>query len=95
MLDYERILLSRHVGACCRVLDLGSGPATLSRSLIGPYCTLTAVDKYQGFLDSIPQDPRITAVCSDLLSLDCPDEYDIILLFGVVTHLDPRASALE
>ncbi len=54
-----------------------------------PSTQLTAVDKYQGFLDGIPPDPRIEAVCSDVVDFDYPVAYDLILLFGVVTHLEP------
>jgi 2-polyprenyl-3-methyl-5-hydroxy-6-metoxy-1,4-benzoquinol methylase len=89
MLDYELSILTPHVGPGCRILDLGSGPATLSTRLLGPSSRLTAVDKYQSFLDSIPPDSRINTVCSDVVDFDYPAAYDLILLFGVVTHLEP------
>lgn len=88
MLDHELALLSPYVVPGCRILDLGSGSATLSIRLMGPSSTLTAVDKYSGFLDSIPPAPRITTRCSDVVDFDYPSSYDLILLFGVVTHLD-------
>lgn len=88
MLDYEVALLSPHVIPNCHILDLGSGSAALSRRLLGPSSTLTAVDKYRGFLDSIPPDPRITTLCSDVVNFEYPVAYNLILLFGVVTHLD-------
>ena len=88
MLDYELSLLSPCVTPDCRILDLGSGPASLARELLGPTSTLTAVDKYKGFLDSIPPDPRITTLCRDVVDFDYPGTYDLILLFGVVTHLE-------
>lgn len=94
MLDYELSILAPHVGLDCRILDLGSGPAALSTRLLGPSCRLTAVDKYQSFLDSIPPDPRISTVCSDVVDFDYPAAYDLILLFGVVTHLDPAEELL-
>lgn len=89
MIEYEQDLLSRYVTSNCRILDLGSGPATLSQRLLGDSSSLTAVDKYQGFLDSIPPDPRITKICSDVVEFHYPALYDLILLFGVVTHLEP------
>ncbi|MCM2305842.1 MAG: class I SAM-dependent methyltransferase [Sulfuritalea sp.] len=89
MLDYELSMLTPYVGANCHILDLGSGPAALSTRLLGPSCRLTAVDKYQSFLDSIPSDPRINTVCSDVVNFSYTTAtYDLILLFGVVTHLD-------
>ncbi len=89
MLDYELSLLVPHAADGCRILDLGSGPAVLSMRLLGPSTRLTAVDKFQGFLDGIPPDPRIEAICSDVVDFDYPTAYDLILLFGVVTHLEP------
>lgn len=89
MLDYELSMLAPHVGANCHILDLGSGPAVLSTRLLGPSCHLTAVDKYQSFLDSIPSDSRINTACSDIVDFDYVATYDLILLFGVVTHLEP------
>jgi hypothetical protein len=87
MLDFEFDLLSPFVAPGCHILDLGSGPATLSLKLLGPSSTLTAVDKYPGFLDAIPADPRIRTRCCDIDEFDYPEIYDLILLFGVVTHL--------
>lgn len=90
MLDYEVALLSPHVVENCHILDLGSGPAALSTRLLGPTTRLTAVDKYPAFLDKIPPDPRIVSRCCDVVDFDFPDAYQLILLFGVVTHLDPE-----
>ncbi|HRF11448.1 MAG TPA: class I SAM-dependent methyltransferase [Candidatus Accumulibacter phosphatis] len=89
MLEYELTILMPHVTPNCRILDLGSGPASLSRRLLAPSASLTAVDKYGGFLDSIPPDRRTRVVCRDVIDFDYPHPYDLILLFGVVTHLDP------
>lgn len=88
MVEYELELLSPYATGNCRILDLGSGPAVLSRKLLGPSGSLTAVDKYREFLDSIPSDPRISKICSDVLDYEYPASYDLTLLFGVVTHLE-------
>lgn len=90
MMEYEQDFLSRYLFSNCRILDLGSGPASLSQLLLNESSLLTTVDKYQGFLDSIPPDPRITKICSDVVEFQYPAPYDLILLFGVVTHLEPE-----
>lgn len=90
LMDFELGFLANHVTPHCRILDLGSGPALLSRLLMTESATLTAVDKYQGFLDKIPPDPRITKICSDVVEFQYPIPYNLILLFGVVTHLEPE-----
>lgn len=89
MLAFERDLLAPMVGVNCRILDLGSGPAELSRSLLHDTARLHAVDKYPGFLASIPDDPRISRQCEDLSSFATTDRFELVLLFGVVTHLEP------
>ncbi len=88
MLDFEVNLLSKYVGNHCRILDLGSGPATLSLRLLLPTASLTAVDKYPDFLSRIPIVPNVRTVCSDILSFNYDGCHDLILLFGVVTHLE-------
>jgi len=88
MLAFELDLLAPMVGENCRILDLGSGPAELSRSLLRDSSQLLAVDKYPGFLENIPDDLRISKQCADLESFATADTFDLILLFGVVTHLE-------
>lgn len=89
MVEHELGMLSPYATGNCRILDLGSGPALLSRQLLGGSGSLTTVDKYRDFLDRIPPDPRITKICSDVVEFEYPASYDLILLFGVVTHLEP------
>ncbi|WP_291995358.1 class I SAM-dependent methyltransferase [Candidatus Accumulibacter sp. ACC003] len=88
MLNFERELLAPMVGANCRILDLGSGSAELSRKLLLDTTHLLAVDKYPGFLEDIPDDPRVIKQCADLESFATASTFDLILLFGVVTHLE-------
>ncbi len=88
MIKYEQGLLARHVTSNCHILDLGSGPASLSQMLLNDSSSLTCVDRYQGFLDVIPPDPRITKICCDVVGFRYGALYDLILLFGVVTHLE-------
>ncbi|MEF8754074.1 MAG: class I SAM-dependent methyltransferase [Accumulibacter sp.] len=88
MLAFELDLLAPLVGPNCRILDLGSGAAELSRNLLLDSSRLLAVDRYPSFLESIPDDSRISKQCSDLGSFATTDKFDLILLFGVVTHLE-------
>jgi SAM-dependent methyltransferase len=88
LMRFERGLLLPHIVASSRILDLGCGPASLSLALLDRAAALTCVDKCQGFLDAVPADPRITKVCADVVEFRSVGNHDLILLFGVVTHLD-------
>lgn len=90
MLEFELAMLSPIASRAGRILDLGSGPAVLSQHLLHDATTLTAVDRYPAFLDQIPDVSCIHKICDDVVRFDYPEHYDLILLFGVVTHLDPE-----
>jgi len=69
------------------ILDLGSGPGELSSRLLRPSVALTLVDKYPDFLKYAPSGVGISHVCCDAVKFNYLQHYDLILLFGVVTHL--------
>jgi 2-polyprenyl-3-methyl-5-hydroxy-6-metoxy-1,4-benzoquinol methylase len=88
LLEYETGWLTPLVPeneAC--ILDLGSGPGELSSRLLRPGVSLTLVDKYPNFLKHAPTGPGIQHICCDIVAFNYPQDYDLILLFGVVTHL--------
>ena len=70
------------------ILDLGSGSGTLSRNLTNPNDTLTAVDFESSFQRFFTHDSRFSFVNCRVDKFLSPEKYDLILLFGVVTHLN-------
>lgn len=88
LLEFEVDYLSRLVKPNARILDLGSGSACLSFRLLSDTSTLTAVDKYPDFLAAVPRRSNVSTVCCDVMDFDFGTGYDLILLFGVVTHLE-------
>jgi len=87
LMEYEVGWLSTHVRLGSTILDLGSGPGELSSRLLNESSTLTLVEKYPDFLKLAPTGQNIRHVCCDLLEFVFRQTYDLILLFGVVTHL--------
>lgn len=87
LLQYELNWLSKYATPHVRILDLGSGPGELSSRLLPADGSLTLVEKYPDFLTQAPTGQNIRHVCCDVENFDYPESYDLILLFGVVTHL--------
>lgn len=87
LLQYELNWLSKYATPSVRILDLGSGPGELSSRLLPANGSLTLVEKYPDFLAQAPTGQNIRHVCCDVQNFDYPESYDLILLFGVVTHL--------
>ncbi len=87
LLRYELDWLASHTPTDARILDLGSGPGELSSRLLPASGRLTLVEKYPDFLKLAPVAQNIRHVCCDVLSFDDAEHYDLILVFGVITHL--------
>jgi 2-polyprenyl-3-methyl-5-hydroxy-6-metoxy-1,4-benzoquinol methylase len=70
-----------------RVLDLGAGGCTLANSLLPYAAEVVAVEKYGGFLEKVPDLPRLKKLQSDVVDYYDESKYEMILLFGVVNFL--------
>jgi trans-aconitate methyltransferase len=70
------------------LLDLGCGTGDLFLAVLDQLAHVTAVDMVQAFLDRIPGDPRISRVQSPVTDYVPEREFDVAVLFGVVTYLD-------
>jgi cyclopropane fatty-acyl-phospholipid synthase-like methyltransferase len=73
------------------ILDLGSGSGSLSRHLTKQNDILTAVDFESSFERFFLQDPRYNFIHCEVDKFISLQKYDLILLFGVVTHLNVQA----
>ena len=71
-----------------KILDLGSGTGTLSKSLVDDACTLDAVDYQDSYRKFFVDDPRLAFFESDVGNFRSDSLYDLILFFGVTTYLD-------
>jgi SAM-dependent methyltransferase len=87
LLEFDRGLLGPLVGSHARILDLGSGFGELSRSICGPDCTLVAVEQEAAMGVVFADDPRFTFEIANVVDYEPRELFDVVLLFGVVTHL--------
>ncbi|HEY0258750.1 MAG TPA: class I SAM-dependent methyltransferase [Lacisediminihabitans sp.] len=87
MLAFDQALLRPLVGDDTRILDLGSGFGELSRSICGPGDSLVAVDQEPGMAAGFEGDDRFAFVHSSVVDYVPEGRFDLVLLFGVITHL--------
>jgi hypothetical protein len=92
MLVYEQRLLREIAPTPHAILDLGSGHGELSRPLAGEAADLVAVDFAPAYARSFTGSRHRFEACG--LDAFEPDErFDLVLLFGVVTSLEPDDEA--
>ncbi|OQA34035.1 MAG: Methyltransferase domain protein [Betaproteobacteria bacterium ADurb.Bin341] len=94
LLCFELDWLASHAPPKAKILDLGSGPGELSSRLLPKDGKLTLVEKYSDFLKMAPCASNIRHICCDILDFNDPEHYDLILIFGVVTHLSEEEEKL-
>lgn len=90
VLDFEVATISSltNCGRPKSILDLGCGFGELSLSLLESDDFLVAVDMESGFATGFESNLRANFVQSNITEFVPDAEFDLILLFGVVTHLD-------
>jgi 2-polyprenyl-3-methyl-5-hydroxy-6-metoxy-1,4-benzoquinol methylase len=87
LLAHEFQLLGERIGSPMSVLDLGSGSGDLSRMLAQDGAQLTAVDQQVGFRRFFVL-PHEHFEVGDVIFYENKSLFDLVLLFGVVTHLE-------
>jgi len=84
---FERQFLLSHISQGDSLLDLGSGFGELSRSICPDNGNLTAVDLMLEYSSAFEDDSRFDFVQSSVDTFNPTTTFDVVLLFGVVTHL--------
>jgi cyclopropane fatty-acyl-phospholipid synthase-like methyltransferase len=87
MLAYEIEYLTPLVPAGATLLDLGSGFGELSKAVTPADGRLIAVDSEPGMAAGFAGDARFTFETADVAGYHPAFTADVILLYGVVTHL--------
>jgi SAM-dependent methyltransferase len=87
MLAHEQTLLGELAPAPRAILDLGSGHGELSRPLAGDTSDLLAVDFAPAYARSFTG-PRHRFEAGGLEEFEPAEQFDLVLLFGVVTSLE-------
>lgn len=87
MLEYEVGYLKPLVSDSAVILDLGSGFGELSRAVCPVRGRIVAVDQEPLFAEPFVQDSRYEFHNSRVENFDTDINFDLALLFGVVTHL--------
>lgn len=93
MLAHDRSIVGSVLPDGGDVLDLGCGTGDLFAGYLDRLGHVTAVDMIADFIERLPADPKVVGVVSDLLAFEPTREYDLALLFGVVTYLTPEQEA--
>jgi HAD superfamily phosphoserine phosphatase-like hydrolase len=87
---FDVAFVSRFAGKSKSLLECGAGTGLLVNSLIGKFDSITAVEKYEGFIQYISNDPRIHIIHADLLSVPLSGVFDVITLFGIAQFFSPE-----
>ena len=85
-LDADLEVVKPHLDAKT-VLDLGAGTGELLQPFAYRAELVTAVDMVPAFLDQIPEFQGLERVVCDLETFVPSRSYQLVLMFGVVTHL--------
>jgi cyclopropane fatty-acyl-phospholipid synthase-like methyltransferase len=88
-LAFDTALVQKFLPPDARILDLGAGTCTLSQQFLSQSGEIVAVDKFAAFLDNAPAHPKLRKICADVASFSMNEQFDMILLFGVVNFLSP------
>jgi len=87
-LAYDTELVKRYIKDGASILDLGAGTCTLTAPFLDfPIKKIVAVDRYESFLNKVPDHPLLTKVCTDVAQFSSIETFELILLFGVVNFL--------
>jgi len=85
-IDYDFNLVQRFCSRNTKILDLGAGTCALS-SRLAPYVKkIVAVDFVGNFLKKKDLPSNIKTVNTDIKTYKSKEQYDIILLFGVLNY---------
>jgi 2-polyprenyl-3-methyl-5-hydroxy-6-metoxy-1,4-benzoquinol methylase len=84
--DFELMILNPYASRASSILDLGCGFGELSRALSGSETELIGVD-FEPAYEKTFTAPNHKFSLSDVRRFDSRDQFDLTLLFGVVTHL--------
>lgn len=90
ILDFEYTYLAEIIGnfKSMDILDLGCGSGDLSRRIMKKEDTLVAVDYISNYARFYNEEDNQYFKTQNLLEFSTKKQFDLILLFGVVTHLE-------
>lgn len=86
MLNWEIVTINNLVPHANQVLDLGSGHGKLSRKILDDKSELLAVDWIDEYKNAFNAKNH-KFICAPLITFDTKKQFDLVLLFGVVTCL--------
>jgi 2-polyprenyl-3-methyl-5-hydroxy-6-metoxy-1,4-benzoquinol methylase len=85
---YDMALITPHLAAGRRVLDLGCGTCVLANEIALHHPVhVHAVDYAPGMLRHALPRPNLTTEASDVLTYASDQPFDVILLFGVINYI--------
>lgn len=89
-LHYDLDFILKYTCSQDQVLDLGCGTGAITNVLEPHVSKIIAVDKSADFLEFCIDSPKIIKKTADLPNYSDNNQYDLILLFGVLNYLNDR-----
>ncbi|MES2142749.1 MAG: class I SAM-dependent methyltransferase [Pseudomonadota bacterium] len=87
-LDYDFDFILKHTNSSSCVLDLGCGTGAIVNKLESYVTKIVAVDKNENFLKCCIDSPKIIKKVADLPYYEDSNQYDLIVIFGVLNYLN-------
>ncbi len=75
------------------LLELGAGTGLLLNRIMGDYRRVVAVELYPKFSRFISRADHVEIVTADLLTYQTDEEFDVVLLFGVMNYFSAGEAA--
>jgi trans-aconitate methyltransferase len=92
-LELDVAFIKRYVSPDSRVLDLGCGTGTVSNQIASSCSYIRAIDKVDAFLKHCNTAPHISVGVSDIVTYLDQDQYDVIILFGVMIYIEEHEAS--
>lgn len=88
-------LIRKYISTTSEVLDLACGTGCHTNVLAQEVKSIKAVDKFDTFLEDVIKAPNVTIACCDVLSYEDKNQYDTILVLGLMNYFsDSEASKI-
>jgi trans-aconitate methyltransferase len=94
--DYDVRALGAFCSPTVRVLEIGCGRCSLLNRLVSEFeVTAHGVDVVPGFLEAAINDPRLTTEVADAVTYDPTQDYDVIILAGLINSIPDKNERLK
>lgn len=86
--EIDKDFILKYVNKETKILDLAAGTGITLNKYYDKVSEVTAVEKYKQFSDFIVKAPNITVINEDISVFEPQNQYDVILMFGIVSYFN-------